>query len=230
MSQLPNMIFHSGRSVARLRAQCQGSRRTFVTFSTTERAPALYTLHPSRNESTTVIKTNLLSPILRRSYVDKPVSRPKAHTGRTTAAPRRAPTTAATKAAKKPAPKTTAPKAIPKAKSKANPKSKAKPKKKKAKAKPKPKRKVLTEKQKAAKSVREKREKVKDLKKKALLDSPKLTPSSAWTVFNAERVRARGKDTKLVDVVKESSREFKALTPEQLEVSSETAILQRYVY
>ena len=229
LDQSPTMIFHSGRSVARLRAQCFGNCRTLVTFSTTERVPALYTLRLSSHDTTTSVKSNPLSPIIRRAYADRPVSRPKAHTGRTTAAARRAPTTSATKAAKKPAPKKTTPKAVPKAKPRAKPKSKAKPKKKaKAKPKQKPKRKVLTEKQKAAKSLREKREKLKELRKKALLDSPKRASSTAWTVFISERLRAKSKATKPADVFKESRGPFRALTPEQLEVSFETQSLQRY--
>ena len=224
------MIFHSGRSVARLRVQCLGSCRTLVTFSSAERAPALYKLNSPSNKTAISARPDFLSTVIRRAYADRPVSRPKAHTGRTTTAARRAPTTSATKAAKKPAPKKTTPKAIPKgrstanAKSKSKSKSKSKPKKAKAKPKRKPTKKVLSDKQKAAKTLRDQRTKTKELKEVALLDSPKATPSTAWTVFITERNKTRSKDTKTTEVFKEATGPFRNLTPEQLEVSSEMSM------
>ena len=62
---------------------------------------------------------------------------------------------------------------------------------------------------------------MKDLKKKALLTkAPKPLPSTAWTVFNAERLKNQNvREAGLGPVVKASSAEYKAMTPEQLEVS-----------
>lgn len=221
--QLFKMIFQGGRSVARLGAECLGSRRTVVTFSRSERRPVLNILLSSSSNAKYRSTPEYLSPLRSQSYADQPVSRPKAHTGRTSATQRRAPTTSATKAAKKPAPKRTAPKAIPNAKSNAKPTLKPKPKpRKKAKAKPKPRRKVLTDKQKTAQAAKQRREKVKDLKEKARLNAPKPLPSSAWVVFSVERTKAHVGGTngkKLTEVIKESAAQYRAMTPEQLEVS-----------
>ncbi|KAG7006729.1 caffeine-induced death protein cid2 [Physcia stellaris] len=125
----------------------------------------------------------------------KPVSRPKAHTGRTTSTrkpkPAIAPETATTKAPRK----TTATKKKPVAKKTGlgKPKSKAKTKTKrktktKAKAKPKPKKKVkkvLSEKQVATVAAKKKRSDLKALKEIALTP-PKLKPFTAYQVVFAE--------------------------------------------
>lgn len=160
--------------------------------------------------------------VLRRTYAQGAVSRPKAHTGRTTTAARKAPTTSKTTAAKKPGPKKTTPKAIPKAKSKAKPRIKSKPKpakKKRAKAKkpaPKPKvkkpKKVLTEADKLALKKRKLR--------KTALKSPHALAHTRWTVFMAEKVRtaATQGNRAIGSVVRGASAEYKQLTPEQVEV------------
>lgn len=156
-------------------------------------------------------KDSSITSILRRSYATKPVSRPKAHTGRTTTAAKKAPTTSKTKAAKKPAVKKTSPKAKPTAKSKAKPRIKPKPKAgKKPKPKPKPK-KVLTEAQKKAATIKE--------LKVTALTTPHSRPFTAWTVLAAE---SQGASTtgSLTSKMKEASAKFKNLSPEQLEVGS----------
>lgn len=221
------MMFQAGQSVARLSQstlRCLVNRRTGLSSSRVERVPADYNVFQSQRYSDPVSRFKLISPILRRAYAQRAVSRPKAHTGRTTTTARKAPTTSKTKAAKKPAVKKTAPKAIPRAKSKAKPRIKPKPKpakkkkaKAKAKAKPKPKakkpKKVLTEAQKSALIQ-------KQLKATALRP-PHEIPSNRWTVFLTEKLKAADKainSNGLVGLVKEISVEYKQMAPEQLEV------------
>lgn len=220
------MISQGSRSVLRLpklTLQCLGNRRTGLSSSRVERVPALYDVFQSQHLSDLLLKSTLITPILRRTYAQRAVSRPKAHTGRTTTAARKAPTTSKTKAAKKPAPKKTTPKAVPKAKSKAKPRITPKPKpakkkkaKAKAKAKPKPKPKlrkpkVLTEVQKSALTK-------KQLKATAL-NPPHGVASSTWGVFLAEKMRAdSAARVNFGSLSKEASAEYKELTPEKLEV------------
>ena len=219
------MIFHGGRSVVRLpqlSLQYLVNRRTALSSFGVERVPALYKVSQSQRLSDIVFKDDLRRPVLRRTYAQRAVSRPKAHTGRTTTAARKAPTTSKTKPAKKPAHRKTTPKAVPKAKSKAKPRIKPKPKpaKKKAKAKPKPKpkvkkpTKVLTEKQKTALIIRR-------LKETALKPPHKGTVN-AWSVLMGEKVKAASGPGSSTDaftrVVKEASAEYKQLTPERVEV------------
>ena len=217
------MIFQGGRSVVRLpklRLQHLGLGRSGFSSSCVDRVPALYNVFQLHQYSDILLKSSLITPVLRRNYAQRAVSRPKAHTGRTTTAARKAPTTSKTTAAKKPAPKKTTPKAVPKAKSKAKPRINPKPKpakKKKAKAKPKPKpkkpKKVLTEAQKSALTK-------KKLKATAL-KPPHGVPSTTWAVYLTEKMRQPGSAGARNDVAvlsKAASAEFKQLTPEQLEV------------
>lgn len=219
------MIFLGGRSVARLpklTLQCLSNRRRGLS-SCIERVPTLHDVFQSQHHGKTALtKPSILrKSVILRAYAQKAVSRPKAHTGRTTTTARKAPTTSKTKAAKKPAPKKTTPKAVPKAKSKAKPRIKAKPKpakKKRAKAKPKPKpkpkkpRKVLTEAQKSALTH-------KQLKATALKPPHKVI-SSTWGVFLAEKMKANGSaaNHNLGGLSREASADYKKLTPEELEV------------
>lgn len=217
------MAFQAGRPVVRLpqlALQYLGNRRTVLSSSCIERVPALYNVSQSQHFSDLVFKYSLGKPALSRAYAQRAVSRPKAHTGRTTTAARKAPTTSKTTAAKKPAPKKTTPKAVPKAKSKAKPRIKAKPKpvkKKKAKPKPKPKpkkpKKVLTEAEKKALTL-------KKLKVTAL-KTPNTVAPTAWAVFLAEKLNAVDGTTasrNLGGIAKEASAEYKQLTPERVEV------------
>jgi len=217
-----------------LSLQCLGSRR--LGFANTQRAAALYNTFDPRKSIGFANNDSLLTSIIRTYATAKPVSRPKAHTGRTTTAARKAPTTSKTKAAKKPAVKKTAPKAIPKTKSTAKPratstakpraKSTAKPKAKprikpkptsakKAKAKPKPKRQKLT-------PVEKRDNLIKELKK-AALKPPHGTSSTAWTVFNGETVKSKSGELKagrgaFAQTIKDAAAGFKNLSPERLEV------------
>ena len=219
------MVFQGRRSVVRLpqlALQYLGNRRTAPSFSCVERVPALYNVVQSQQYSDFAFERHLGTLVLRRTYAQRAVSRPKAHTGRTTTAARKAPTTSKTTAAKKPAPKKTTPKAVPKAKSKAKPRIKAKPKpakKKRAKAKPKPKpkvkkpKKVLTEAEKLALTKRK--------LKATALKPPHGVPYTAWTVFLQEKVKttvSAGGKADLASVAKGTSAEYKQLTPEQVEV------------
>lgn len=168
----------------------------------------------------------------RRFYADGAVSRPKAHTGRTTrkaraqksATPKTAAekATASTPTAQK---KATPPKKAT-AKTKAKTRAKTKPKRKpKPKPKPQPKRKVLTDEQKKKKAKQNANEKLKELKKLALLDPPKQLPDNAWIVFSTGRAATALKKTTsgeralLSDVSKQSAAAYKELSPEEIEVS-----------
>ena len=220
------MIFQSGRSVLRLhklKLQLLDNGRTGFSSFSVERVPAQYNVFQSQHDSGSALKFGLTRPGLRRTYAQSAVSRPKAHTGRTTAAAKKAPTTSKTKAAKKPAPKKTSPKAVPKAKSTAKPRIKPKPKpakKKKAKAKPKPKakkpkvkkpKKVLTEAEKTA--LTKKRLKAK------ILSPPHKVAENIWTVFFSERMKGGSTGVwSAVEIVKQAGVAFKELTPEQVEV------------
>ncbi|KAL9636623.1 MAG: hypothetical protein Q9164_002702 [Protoblastenia rupestris] len=229
------MILEGGCSIARLpqlSAQCFGNRRTLLT-SNLDRVRALYNLLASANDAQSGLNSRTSTSIPYRTYATRPVSRPKAHTGRTTSSTRKAPTTSATKAAKKPAIKKTTAKSVPKAKSKAKPTTKAKPKagkkakakpkpRKKAQAKPKPKRKrvVLTEKGKARKAAKDKIRTLKQLTVTAL-SPPGNTPNTAWKVYSTEFLHLK-KDTtaskaSFTTMMPEAAANFKAFEPEQLE-------------
>ncbi|KAL2051932.1 hypothetical protein ABVK25_007847 [Lepraria finkii] len=164
------MIFQGGRAIGRLpqlSIQCLGGRRAALSSSNVERVAALHNAFQTQYIFDLALKHSLATPNFRRTYADQPVSRPKAHTGRTTTAARKAPTTSKTKAAKKPASKTKAPKAKPKAKSKAKPRIKPKPAKK---AKAKPKRKVLAEAQKSAATIKS----LRSLRSNLLVEFPRM--------------------------------------------------------
>ena len=205
------------------RVQCIANRPSRSSLSPFQRVVALYHSLRSHKASDSTFPDSLPIPTWSRGYATKPVSRPKAHTGRTTTAARKAPTTSKTKAAKKPAIKKTSAKAIPKGKATAKPRikpkpktakkaKKAKPKKKSTKAKPKKKtKKVLTEDQKKAATIKS--------LKNAALSPPTQLVSTAWTVLSAESVKgAKLEGMSLGERVKEASTKFKNLSPEQLEV------------
>ena len=221
------MVFQGRRSVVRLpqlALQYLGNRRTAPSSSCVERVPALYNVFQSQQYSDFASTNDFRTLVLRRSYAQRAVSRPKAHTGRATTAARKAPTTSKTRAAKKPAPKKKTPKAVPKAKSKAKPRIKPKPKpakKKRAKAKAKPKPKVKKPKKPKVLTEAEKLALTKRKLKVTALKPPHGAPYTAWTVFLQEKVKttvpAGGKGN-LASVAKGASAEYKQLTPEQIEV------------
>lgn len=170
------------------------------------------------------------TPIRCRNYADRPISRPKAHTGRTTSSPRRKDTVKSTDAAdpkvNKAKPKA---KAVPTAKTQAKTKPKAKSKgKSKAKPKPKPKSKPkkiskshirgrprMTEKQLEARKATNTRLKIAELKAKALLTRPKILPASAFSVILVEECKVQ---PSVGQGARNASVRYKAITPEQLEV------------
>ena len=204
------MILQGGRAIVRLpqlKLQCIGVRRAGLSCPNLERVTASYNALQTRHLFGLARDSGITIPIFRRAYASKPVSRPKAHTGRTTAAARKAPTTSKTKAAKKPAPRTKAAKARPKAKPKAKPKVVKKPK-----AKPKGRKpKALSESQKKAAIIR-------SLKATALVP-PKALPATAWTVFASDAVKDGGATIGNRESMAKLSQEFKQFTPERLEVS-----------
>lgn len=177
-----------------------------------------------------------LIPTSYRNYTDRPISRPKAHTGRTTTSPRRKATVKSTgatvpnktnaesKAKLAPKAKTKA-RAKPKAKHKAKPKVKSKAKSK-AKAKAKPKKKTssskirgrppLTEKQIQARKTTNDRLRIAELKAKALLSRPKYLPDTAFQVILREECDG---NSSILQGAKQASDRYKAITPAQLEVT-----------
>lgn len=203
------MISQGGRAIVRLpqlKLQCIGVRRAGLSCHNLERVPVSYNALQSRHLFSLAREFGIIIPIFRRAYASKPVSRPKAHTGRTTTAARKAPTTSKTKAAKKPAPRTKAAKARPKAKSKAKPKAAKKPK-----AKPKGRKpKALSEAQKEAAIIRR--------LKTIALAPPKGLPATAWTVFASDVVKEGGATIGNRESMAKLSQEFKQFTPERLEV------------
>lgn len=213
------MIPQSGRSVARLpqlRLQCLSNSRRGFGSCHPQRVAIVHSNLQSQNLFDLVHHDFSGKPMPHRTYATKPVSRPKAHTGRTTAA-RKAPTTSKTAAAKKPAAKKTSPKPRPTAKSTAKLRTRAKPKRAtKAKAKRKPRKRVLSETQKKKVEAQKKRVVIKNLKVTAL-QPPTGMPSTAWEVFSQEAIRGHKLD-RLGAKMKELSTQYKNISPEQLEV------------
>lgn len=174
------------------------------------------------------------TPIGCRNYADKPISRPKAHTGRTTTSPRRkatAKSTGATSLKKVVKPESKA-KPAPRAKTKAKAKPKPKPKAKtKAKPKSKPKKKIsrskirgrraLTEKQIQARKATNTRLRITELKAKALLSRPKFLPATAFQVILGEECKG---NSSVLRGSKLASDRYKAIAPEQLEVIKNQAM------
>lgn len=176
------------------------------------------------------------TPISCRNYADRPISRPKAHTGRTTTSSTRKATVKSTgatgpKKVIKAKPKATSkakakPKAKPKAKTKARPKAKSK-----AKPKAKPKKKIsrsqirgrprLTEKQLEARKATNTRLRIVQLKAKALLTRPKTLPASAFAVILVEECKG---NSSIQQGARNASVRYKAITPEQLEVIKNQAM------
>lgn len=163
------------------------------------------------------VQIDIAIPSPQRARKSKPVSRPKAHTGRTTSSPRKKKPKAVTEIAEGSSEPTANKIAKPRAKS--SPKSKAA---KKPKAKPAPKRKEkkpLTEGQKSAATTKAKRTHIQELKK-IVLTPPKKLPATAYQVIQAE-VAKEGKTTVPI-IARTSSEKYKNLIPEELEVIPHT--------
>ena len=207
------MLAPGGRMLARTRLPCLKSFQTSLGAISQERVSVFNNSLQLQHDNHALSSSRLVNYPARRFLADAAVSRPKAHTGRTAKAPRKArakkAATTAEQGEKTEVKKPKSKKRTAKRKSKAGSKAKAKPKKR------------LTEVQKAAKKVKVDKAKVSDLKKKALLKKPKALPDSAWTVFNSERAKtvlAGKKGISLGETAKETSAQYKALTPEQIEV------------
>ena len=158
----------------------------------------------------------LLNPKARCYAASKPVSRPKAHTGRTTST--RKPKAAAAPKAKTSARKSSATVGKPVAKKKAKrPKTKAKAKAK-IKVKPKPRKKPLTEEGKAKLAAKKRISDVKALKELAL-KPPSPGQANAWLAYHVEKSKGRKGP---LDAVRQRalSVEFINLSTEQREVST----------
>ena len=217
------MSFRGSRALARLPqlgAPCLETRPIALLYLNIERVSLLKTLlKGSITGHGTGSSSNV--PIINRMYATKPVSRPKAHTGRTTSAPRQK---AASTAQDKPTKSTTRRKSSGKAKSKSKPRTKAKSTKARtrAKAKPKPKRKILTEKQKAALAKKKELTHLKLLKTTAL-QPPSGSPTTTWQVVLSEATKAQ-KGNKVGSSAKEASAKFRSLTREELEVSASSPL------
>lgn len=166
-------------------------------------------------------------PLCRRTYANKPVSRPKAHTGRTRSAPKknaatRTKTNAAAQSTRKKAPLVGQAKRKSSTAVKSRPK--APPKKKKPRAKPKAKRRPrkLSEEGKLRLAKQKEAAGVKQLKERAL--SPPSRRSTAWVVFLTEQITILresgdlGGGSGIGSVTKEISLKYRALSPAQLEV------------
>ena len=221
------MISRSSQSISRF------SRLRFLQINRNELPPSrlegkailLGTL-PSRLNIRFHAQNGLITPISCRTYADRPVSRPKAHTGRTTTTRRKKATTVATgaKAAAKSSSDASKKVAVKKAKTKAKPKPKSKSKastgkriKAKSKPKSKPKvKKVLTEKQKDLLTLKKKREEIKELKT-AALTPPKKKLLSLWVTLLSEKSKGL-KDPVHAGNMQNLSQEYRALSPERVEV------------
>jgi hypothetical protein len=247
------MIFRGSRAFGRLSQltlPCIENRRIAPLPWSSERVLAFYSTSLARSHSDSRLRSSLIAPIAHRAYATaKPVSRPKAHTGRTTTSPRKkadpkkaVPKKAVPKKAvpKKAVPKTSAAKKPAVAKGKAarkptkpKPKPKPKAKSKKPKAKPKAKpnaRKVLTDVQKAelvaAKKTAKEKLTLQKLKELALTP-PKGLRSTAWMVVHHEAINEKVPATNIVQTTKAAAIKYKNLTPEQLEVCTNKQLLPR---
>lgn len=170
-----------------------------------------------------------ITPLYRRTYATKPVSRPKAHTGRTTSAPRKKAATQTRTKAVAPATRKKAPSS---AKAKRKPSTKAKsrakkaPPKRKSRAKPKAKprtRKPLSDTAKLRLSKRKNAATIKELKERAL-SPPQQKGKGAWQAYYSEQMAAlRGTGAlsggnNLGNTIKDISAQYRALSPADLEV------------
>ncbi|KAL8728809.1 MAG: hypothetical protein Q9181_005213 [Wetmoreana brouardii] len=216
------MILQEYRALARLSrlgSQCLDTRVAASLAFNLARVSSLGRPFTTSSELTSTLIPTVDTSIRHRAYATKAVSRPKAHTGRTTSAPRKkaAATTneATTSAPAKPAKKSAAKKAKPKSKSKPRTKAKstkARKKSKKAKAAPtKKKRNAQTPEQKSRLAIKE-------LKVKALTP-PKKLPYTAFAVLLAEKTkedrRPVGKGAE--SVTKDCGTKYRSFTPEERE-------------
>lgn len=137
--------------------------------------------------------TKSQSAYTQRSYATRTPSKPKAHTGRTTAKKR---TTTTTKA-----------------------KSAAKPKKKPAKKTAKPKPKKVKKAPSATALKRKATQDRRELREKGLVGKePKGLPDNAWIVYLTDRVKGSNASTSVGDAARTAATQFKSLSPAEREV------------
>ena len=226
------MIFRGGRALARLPLISSiglDNRCVSLLAPYLERVASLGNTSGGSHQFKSEPQSAPTRPLLCRTYATKAVSRPKAHTGRTTSAPKKKATTTKATTPKSPSkPKTSATK---KTKGSSKPRTKAKSTKartRKAKAKSKPKKKALTVEQKEARKKKQAADKLKELKAIALVP-PKGQPSTAWMVISSEthkdqRTAPGGENSS----AKAASAKYRAFTPEQREVRSSFHSLMRH--
>ncbi|KAI4091440.1 MAG: hypothetical protein LQ344_004132 [Seirophora lacunosa] len=235
------MILQSHRALARLsyfRPQCL-DKRVSLAVNVARVSTQLRSCIGAYDDALCTSTSTFSSSLPYRPYATNAVSRPKAHTGRTTSAPRKkaatakattsptAPTTeeSTTKkpASKKPAAKKSAAKKSAAKKPKTTPKKKSKPRTKakstKARKKPtKAKKRPLTPAQKEEQTKQKHLQNIKDLKKKAL-EIPTKLPISAFTVLLTEQMKERHGTVKpnATNVAKDCSAIYRSFSPEQRE-------------
>ncbi|KAL8967748.1 MAG: hypothetical protein Q9183_002775 [Haloplaca sp. 2 TL-2023] len=227
------MIFKEYRALGRLSSfssQCLNKRITpSLAFNVARVTPALQH-HFAAQQATAPFNLTQISVVGCRSYATNAVSRPKAHTGRTTSAPRKKKTAskavasasdstsdAAAKVPKKAAAKKSTSSKTTKSKSKSKPRTKAKStkaRKKTTKAKAKPKKKAQTPEEKSRLAI-------KQLKITALTP-PKGLPATALQVILIEvtqkgKNEATGQGQKVPALMASAATKYRSLTPEERE-------------
>ncbi|KAL8884337.1 MAG: hypothetical protein Q9215_007588 [Flavoplaca cf. flavocitrina] len=221
------MILQTHRALARLSqcsSQCLDKQRFTALALNLTRVVSSRRADLGNHEATDILRFTLLTPAISRTYATDAVSRPKAHTGRTTSSPRKKSSTVKTTAsatdvkpaaaATMPAAKKTKAKSKPNAKSGAKPRTRAKStkaRKKPAKAKAKP-----AKKKKALKPEVRERLEIKELKAKAL-SPPKRVPDAAFSVLLAEKQQELRTFDSSGSVAKECSKLYRSFTNEQRE-------------
>ncbi|KAL8826471.1 MAG: hypothetical protein Q9170_007387 [Blastenia crenularia] len=221
------MILQGNLALARLShfsSQCLDKRAIVPLAFNIIRVPSVRQLCSVSHESHGSVRSTLTTPLSHRLYATAAVSRPKAHTGRTTSAPRKkastakAPTASSAGAAKKPAAKKAGTKkpAAEKTKSKAKAKSKPRTRAKSTKARKKPvkaKKRALTPEQKEKLVEQKKKLAIKNLKAKALT-VPKKLPFTAFSVLLAEKTKG---GVNVTTVATDVSATYKSFKPEERE-------------
>ena len=222
------MIFRSSHALGRCsqwRLNSLGSYRHELLSSNLERVSGSIGIALARLRGGIGSTGLFLTPLCRRTFADQPVSRPKAHTGRTTRAPRKKPAARTETSAAGPSTRKKAASAG-KAKTRSDATVTAEPRalarKRKSRAKPKRKtksrsRRRLTEKGKLRRAKQKKTAGIKELKERALSPPAKL-PQHAWHVFFREQFTKGDGGLNLGDFMKDLSAKYQALSPAQREV------------
>lgn len=232
------MIFRGCR-LSHLRQHCPAFRHRGPLPFYAERVPSPFSAFLGHFTSGSGDHGSDITPIGRRNYAGRPVSRPKAHTGKTTAAPsKKAATTTeitvkTTSTRGKKSPTKPKPKPETKAKTASRTKAKAKPKRRTRT------KKILTEAQKeklaARKAKREaklaatkakrkeklaaqkSRQEIADFKA-AALEPPKAAVSNVYLLVNMETSKELGPGAKIEERARAASTRYHGLTPEGREV------------